>query len=232
MASSAFAKAMDKKKNASKLLQKAREAEQNSFEMPEINDGQYVARIRAGVGVTPNKGVPYVEFKWTIVDDEEYTGKGYRQTFFLENDDSEKLDKTFTFLGRALKALTGLDDLDLDDFGAVEEIVNEIDSEKPHCRISVKNWEHNGKRGMTTYFNERVEVVTENDHPTDTEAGADDTASTPTSNDIVEKGNTVLHEGSEYKVVTSSPRYKTCTLQDEDKNRVDNVAWDEVEVIG
>ena len=70
MASQAFTKALAKRKQSRKLMKKARDAERPDFSMPKIEDGTYIARIKGKVGVTPNKGIPYADFKWVIVDGE------------------------------------------------------------------------------------------------------------------------------------------------------------------
>lgn len=238
MASSAFAKAMEKKKNGAKLLQKAREAENNSFELPEIPDDKYIVRVKATVGVTPNKNVPFVEFKWTIVDGDFY-GKGYRETFYLENEDLERLEKTFDRLGRTLKVLLGDEDLAFEDFAQLEELVKQVDKTTPHARIQVKNWTgKNNNKGITAYFNDLVEVVDDDNQDGDTDTDTDDSDSGDNDSDsdneeIVSKGMSVIYDGEEYKVSTSSPRTKTCTLVsvDDASVKVKDVAWTDVEVL-
>jgi hypothetical protein len=229
MASSAFAKAMEKKKNGSKLLQKAREAENMDFSVPEIEDGSYIVRVRAKVGVTAKKMVPYAEFRWTVVDESGYYGKGHKETFFLENEDLERLEKTFDRLGKTVKVLLGRQDIELESFDQLEEYIAEIDAARPHARVSLKNWEGKNGNGITAFFNERVVPQAETETAAMVEA--------PNEVDhvqveIVEKGNTVIYDGEQYEVITSSPRNQTATLKAEDGTKVPNIAWTELEVIG
>lgn len=234
MASAAFQKAMEKKKNAAKMMQKAKEAENTSanFEVPEIEDGNYIARIKAKVGITPKKGVPYAEFRWTILSngdgtDSEYVNKSHRQTFFLDgNDNLEMEEKTYEFLGKTLKACTS-PDVEFEDADDLEALCERITKEAPHVQITIKNFTGKNGRGITTYFNRRINVT--QDAPTQV---ADAVADAP-SDDVISKDDHVIYEGNEYVVVTSSVRSEQCTIKsvDDPNNRYNNIPWGELEVL-
>jgi hypothetical protein len=220
MASSAFVKALDKKRNGENLLKKARDAEQQDFSPPEIPDDNYVARIRAKVGVTPNKNVPYAEFRWTISDDSGFYGKGYRQTFYLEDEDAEREEKNFEFLGKTLKVLTGNNELELESFDQIEELVKDIDAANPYCKITVKSGMGKKNKWMSAYFNERVEVASDEPTPDNTQ-----------SETIIQKGDLVIYDGNEYEVMVSSPRAKTATIRSVDTDeKTSNIPWNQLEI--
>lgn len=236
MASAAFQKALDKKKNAAKLMQKAKEAENSSgdFSVPEIEDGNYIARVKAGVGVTPKAGVPYVEFKWTIVSnadgtDSEFEGKGYRQTFFLNDHegDLEREEKTWEFLGKTLKACLS-PNIEFESAEDLEDLCKQITEEKPHVNISVKSGEGKKGRWISAYFNRRIHVTQVD--PTDAPAAQDDT---PSDADVIKKDDKVIYDDGEYVVVTSSVRTETCTIKsvDDPSVRHSNVSWQDLEVL-
>lgn len=233
MASAAFQKAMALKKNANKMMKKAKDAEQSNvnFEVPEIEDGQYIARVKAKVGITPKKGVPYAEFRWTIVSaadgtDTPYVGKGHRQTFFLDGyDDLEREEKTYEFLGKTLKACLS-PDVEFEDASDLEALCEKITAEAPHVNISTKTFEGKNGKGITAYFNRKVTVTQQT--PSDAPA---DAPSDPS--DAITKGDKVIYQEAEYEVVTSSVRTETCTIKSVDDGNVrhNNVAWGELEVL-
>jgi hypothetical protein len=243
MASAAFSKALDKKKNAAKLLDKAAKAEAGGdFSTPDIPEGDYLARVKGSCGVTPKKGVPFVEFKWTIVEGE-YTGKGYRETFYLENDDAENEEKTWTRLGKTLKILSSRDVVTFEDAEEMEELINEIDTETPHVQIKVRRWQTNKDKeaeaaggdytesGLGVYFNKRVEVQAPVDTPAERKqtVSQDDVA----DSNAFKKDDAVIFDGEEYIVVTSSVRNETCTIKsvDDANNRHKDIAWGELELL-
>ena len=139
MASQAFTKALAKRKQTRSLMKKAKGAEKPDFSMPEIEDGNYVARIRGKTGVTPNKGIPFVDFKWVIVEGPD-KGKSWSQTFYLEGRDLEQEERTWDFLGRALKTLSSREDVETWEVEDLEGIVKEINDELPTCRINIHTW--------------------------------------------------------------------------------------------
>ncbi len=243
MASAAFGKALDKKKNAAKLLDKASKAEKGGdFSTPNIPEGDYVARVKASCGITPKKSVPFVEFKWTITEGE-YTGKGYRETFYLEDSDVEREEKTWTRLGKTLKILSAREMVTFEDAEELEEIVNEIDTETPHVQIKARRWQTNKDKeaeaaggeyvesGLGVYFNKRIEKAPE------PEVGY--TGRQPTEGDDVadsnqfSKDDAVIYDGEEYIVVTSSVRNETCTIKstDDPNKRLKDIGWGDLELL-
>jgi hypothetical protein len=240
--SAAFSKALDKKKSALKMLDKASKAELGGdFSVPNIPADEYLARVKAKCDVTPKKGVPFVEFKWTIVDGE-YKGKGYRETMFLgESDNPERDEKTWTRLGKTLKVLSTRDVVTFEDFDELAEVVNEIDEATPLCHIKTTRWqnakdkEHEVKTGeykesgLGCFFNKRVEDKAEPQDSSQDEPGYTDKPST----DGFGKDDAVIYEGEEYVVVTSSVRNETCTIKSfEDPNiRHKDVPWGELELL-
>ncbi len=242
MASTAFSKALDKRKNAAKLLDKANKAEVGGdFSTPDIPADEYLARVKGSCGVTPKQGVPYVEFKWTIADGE-YKGKGYRETFYLEDKDPEREEKTWNRLGKTLKVLSTRDVVTFEDFEELAAVVGEIDDETPLCKIKTTRWQTKKDKeaeaesgvyvesGLGCFFNKRVEV--QQDEPADGEAsdeGPKDTAVGP----AFKKDDPVIFDGEEYVVVTSSVRYETCTIKsvDDPNNRHKDIAWAELELL-
>jgi len=233
MASAAFQKAMEKKKNAAKMMQKAKEAENSSFEVPEIEDGNYIAKVKAKVSVTPKKGVPFAEFKWTIVSNadgspSEYAGKGHRQTFFLDGyDDIEREEKTYEFLGKTLKACIS-PDIDFEDADDLERLCEQITKENPHVNITTKTFDSKSGKGISAYFNRRITVT--QDTPTTADAATDAPSD---AEDVISKDDHVIYEGAEYIVVTSSVRTEQCTIKavDDPNNRYNNIPWGELEVL-
>lgn len=233
MASSQFAKSLAKRKTTAKLLQKAKEAEVNSgFEIPEIEDGKYVARIKAESGQTPKKDVPFVSFQWTIVDDSPFHGKGYNQTFFLENEDYEKLEKTYERMGKSFKAILGTSEIDLETPEDIEDRIADINEQKPLVRITIKNTEWQDKRYMNTFFNERVYEDDSTSNDAVDSSDSDDTQDSAAQDVVFQKDDNVIYEAEEYVVLTSNPRNNTCTLKSlETKEKVTGVSWDDLELL-
>lgn len=157
MASAAFVKALEKKKNMSKMLNASKEAEKKgAYTLPEIRDGSYICAVRAECGVTPNKNVPYVKFLWSIVDDSEFNGKGADKTIFLGDDDEARCEKAFTSLGKSFKILLDTDELDIQSAADVPALVDAINADKIYARTAIKRWEKGDKWGYNVFFNERV----------------------------------------------------------------------------
>jgi hypothetical protein len=198
------------------------------FSVPEIPDGSYIVRVRAKVGVTAKKMVPYAEFRWTVVDESGFYGKGHKETFFLENEDYDRLEKTFDRLGKTIKVLVGRQDIQLETFDELEKFMEEIDAARPHARVTLKNWEGKNGNGITVFFNERV--VPEGDAEVASTEPLNETDHVQA--EIVEKGNLVIYQDEQYEVLTSSARYQTSTLKAEDGTKIPNIAWSELEVIG
>lgn len=160
MASTAFEKALAKRKQTRSLMKKAREAERPDFSMPKIEDGSYIARVKGKTGVTPNKGVPFVELRWVIAEGE-YKGKGWRMTYFLEGRDLEQEERTWASLGSALKTLSTRDDVESWEIEDLDPIIKEITEDAPLCRISLKNWKGEKSEGINCYFNEYIDETDE-----------------------------------------------------------------------
>ena len=219
MASSAFKKALAKKKQARKLMETARKAETNSFEAPDIGEGgEFVVRVKARTGITPNKGIPFVEFKWVITEGE-HTGKGYRETVFLTADDPEQEERSWTKLGRALKVLSdaAADSWELAD---LDDIVEDINDDMPVCRASLKPWKSEKSKGINCFFNARVAVIDD-----DTE-----------DNDDFEVKDYVLHtpedgEESEFQIAEINGTTATLTDTSDDTNTIDDVPFEELILI-
>lgn len=240
MASAAFSKALDKKKNAAKLLDKASKAEMGGdFSTPDIPADEYLARVKATAGVTPKKGVPFIEFKWTIAEGE-YKGKGYRETFYLEDDNADREEKTWNRLGKTLKVLSTRDTVTFEDFDELAEVVNEIDEDTPLCKIKTTRWQNKKDKeteaetgiyvesGLGCFFNKRVEVVPQDEGITSAEVGEEQMAEIG-----FKKDDAVIYDGEEYVVVTSSARHETCTIKsvDDPNNRHKDISWADLELL-
>lgn len=240
MASSAFSKALDKKKNAARLLDKANKAEVGGdFSTPDIPEGDYIVRVAASCGVTPKKGIPYVEFKWRIAEGE-YQGEGYRETFYLEDDNAEREEKTWIRLGKTLKVLSSRDVVTFDDMEELAEVVNEIDKENPVCKGKATRWQTNKDKeaeaeggeytesGLGFFFNKKVELA-------EPEATRQPTTSQDDVSDSQEfrKDDPVIYDGEEYIVVTSSVKNETCTIKsaDDPNTRLKDIAWADLELL-
>ena len=220
MASAAFTKALAKRKQSRKLMKKAREAERPNFELPKIEDGTYVARVKGKVGVTPNKGIPLVDFRWVIMDGE-YKGKGWNMTYFLEGKDAEQEERTWENLGNTLKVLSTREDVDAWEIEDLEDIVKEITEELPLCRINIKYWKGATSEGYNCYFNELLSA----DALDTTVASAD---VDPEVDDYV-----IYDDGSgdeEYVVVKINQRKKTATIKMEDSDDTIEAKLDELEL--
>lgn len=175
MASAAFTKALLKKNNAKELAKAVREAKSGGFTLTHIDDGKYIVRVKGECGISPNKDIPFVDFKWQVVAAEdgtetEFKGKGSNKSFYLENEDEEVEQKTWANLGKTLKVLSSRPDIDNFDMQDLEAIVEEINTEAPYVRVSLKKWQKKKvnpdtgdevveKEGYNIFFNEQVEVV-------------------------------------------------------------------------
>jgi hypothetical protein len=160
MASADFVKIMEKKKEAAALMKSLSQAEAGGkFTLPTIDDGKYIFNVKADCGVTPNKGIPYVNLKWTIADDSAFNDKGSDKTFYLDSDDIERTTKTYASLGRDFKTLLDTDELDVNTPADIAALVDAVNEESPYVAGALKNWEKGEKSGFNVYFNERVEVA-------------------------------------------------------------------------
>lgn len=171
MASAAFTKALLRKDNAKDLAKQVREAKAGGFTLPHIDNGKYIARVKASCGISPNKNIPFVEFKWNVVANEDGTDtpfkdKGSNSSFYLEDEDQEREANNWKYLGKALKVLSSRPDIDNFDMQDLETIIDEINAEAPFVRVQLTKWQmKNGetvtKEGYRCYFNEKVDVVEE-----------------------------------------------------------------------
>lgn len=229
MASNEFIKALGKRKNIQERLKNAKNAERNSYALPDIPDGNYFARVKLIGKVNPKNGVPLLEIKWTIVDDSEWNGKGSTDTYWLQNDDPEREEKTWDILGKALKTLTGENDLELEEVGDLAAYIDSINDSNIVAEISLKRWKSaKGKEGFNVFYNGIY------DNADDDSADDDDTADDdPTVDAEIVKGNVVEYDGEEWVVVTSNERDQTCSLKstDDPKKKVTDIAWSDVEYL-
>lgn len=160
-ASSDFRKAMKKSKTAKKMLTEAKKERPGSYSCPDIEKGNYIVRVRAEAGKTPNQDTPFVRFPWTIVTGE-YAGKSWSDTIYLEGDDEDRVQMSWNRLSKTIQVLCGIDEDELEDFESwgIDEIcdkLDEIDEAAPYCRAGISPWESNGKSGLNIYFNELVD---------------------------------------------------------------------------
>jgi len=161
MASTEFIKAL-KNKSAAKAAMKSlnsAEAGGGGFQVPDVPDGVYIMAVKAECGITPNKAIPFVKLNWEIVDDTDYKGSKSNMTYFLEAENEDQLEMTFSSLGRAFKVLLGTENLDLEDAADIAGVVDQINDEDVYSECRVKNWKgKNDKKGINVYFNKRVYV--------------------------------------------------------------------------
>jgi len=155
MASSAFSKAVKKKK---KRFEESKKAKPGEFTIPKL-DGTYTARVRAEareVKLKDGSGVaPVVRFPFTIIQGED-KGKSYYKELWLVNEDEEKEQKSWDSLSKCLQTLAGvdMDDMTIED---LEDTLADINEEEPVCSIHCKPWESNGKAGLNVFFNELLD---------------------------------------------------------------------------
>ena len=224
MASVAFQKALAKRKDAAKLMQTAQDAERPSFEVPNLPDAEYLVRVKATCGVSPNKGIPFVEFKWTITEGE-YQGKGYNKTYWLENEDPEREEQDWTRLGRDLKTLLGVTDVTITDEQELNDLIEQVDNDTPYIQARTKSTTKGDKTYLNIFFNKRVEVEDSiNTVPVDEDGQAGDEV-------VVAKGNSVIYNGTRYEVVSVNPRERTCTLTNDTDGKQQGISWSAVEVL-
>lgn len=229
MPSVAFQKALAKKKDAVKLMQTAQDAEKKSFAAPTLPDAEFLVKVKATCGVLPNKGIPFVEFKWLITEGE-YAGKGHSKTYYLEDEDPEREAQNWERLGKDIKTLLGVSEISITDEGELNDLIERIDNETPHVRSRTKSTESKGKTYLNIYFNKREEVAAD---ATTTVVDAAVSDATPVDLSFtVAKGQKVIYKAAQYEVVSTNPREKTCTLTNDTDGKQQGINWSDVEVLG
>jgi len=163
MATAEFVKTLEKKKEAAALMKSVSNAEAGGgFKLPKIDDGTYVFSITADCGITSKAGVPFVNFKWTIEDEGQFSGKGHKKTYFITTEDREgkegESDKTAARLGADFKTILDTDELDVNTPSDIAALVDAVNQEKPYVRGALKNWESGDNSGFNVFFNEIVDV--------------------------------------------------------------------------
>jgi hypothetical protein len=255
-----FAKTMGRNKENLNRFNKSKGARPNDFGPPDIEDGLYIARVTAEAGKTPNKGVPYVRFRWMVLEGE-FAKTAYWEDYYLEGADEDRVQKSWDGLSKAIQVLSGLQDEDMDNFekwtiADLCEVLDEIDSEAPKCKIRVRNWtsDKTGKSGVSCYFVSLVdeqpsdskkasddddgssEDDSQSDSDDDGSDNGDDDPQTDDSQDVeIEKDDIVLYkprgsrEEIECKVTSSNKAKQECSLKEVDGTKIySNVAWEKV----
>lgn len=130
-----------------KVWQKAKEtpAGGGKFEIPDIQDGNYAARVvGARTGMTKGSpATPYVSFTLEVFDDAQYDGVKLDKFHGIKD-----LEKD---LPRVVKTIKGMgynipDDLPPEE---IEDLVAQIAKDEPEVVVAVKNDEYEDKKGET-----------------------------------------------------------------------------------
>lgn len=226
MATSQFERALAKKKDAAKRLDEAKKAKPSggNFQPPTIEDGSYIAEIGASTGVSPNANIPFIRFDWKVLEGD-YEGTAFNETIFLQADDEEREQKSWDKLSRSLQVLTG-EDADSWDIGHLGDIIEDIDSAKPKCRIGLRNWKGQKSSGISVFFNELLkgEVAKDAEEATSN-------MEPPRKGDVFDY-MTEDGEEVEVEVKTVNSTKETCTLNAIDSDETYTaVPWSELKEV-
>lgn len=170
-ASKGFLKALKKNKQNQKRLAKAKEERPSQgYQLPKIDDGQYIARLGAEAAQTENDGTPYVRINFSILEGE-FKGKGHSKVYFLDGEDEEKVQGNWDRLSKDIQRIQDYTDDSMEDFGEdIDDFVEEVDTideEAPVVKITIKNSTKNGKDYLNVYFDERLDDYEEGEEEED-----------------------------------------------------------------
>ena len=208
-----FASAMKNIGDAWDASRKVKDTGGNREQEP-IDDGAYVASLTTARSGTDKNGNAYAAFDFEISRGE-FQGVSISKFHSISTTEWRTIENALQSLFVDLQRLSGEGDFSEVEPDEIEDLVNELNDEKPTISVGVKNWKSEKSAGINVYINNRVD-----------EGTLEEEEVVPEDGDIFMWTAPRTKKPAEFVVGTVDEDEETCTLNRvKDGKAFENVPW-------
>jgi len=130
-----------------------------NYEQQPIDDGTYVCRLAAARSGTDKNKNAYATFDFEVSRGE-FEGVSLSKFHSISETDWRTIEQSLSSLFVDLQRLSGEGDFSEVEPSEIEDLVTELNDEKPTISVGVKNWKSEKSTGINVYINKRLDEGT------------------------------------------------------------------------